>query len=315
MGFFQTVKKSVYDVAFYATAKTESFSVALKQYTLFILCVAVVISIPLYIAFGVWHSQVKEMGDIRAKVLAVYPDELVLTFQNGQMASNVEEPYSIPMPAEFDVKTPKNLVVINTRGSITLNDFERYDTLAILGGDAVWTHDPQKDKIEIQKFDQFSKASFVLNEQKLTEWVDLAFKVGRIVVIILLIFMPAFIFVFLWVGYLVYLLFGAFVIWLMAKLRKVDCTYGQSYKLGLYLLTLPILYSVLTTGPLSMFHIPFGFTLILAVLAYANLGPIKTVKTTSVSPAPNNMPVSAKGSESVEGIKVGDSESNKDGKL
>lgn len=304
MRFFQNVKKSIYDVAFYATAKTENFSVALKQYTLFILCVAVIISIPLYISFGVWSSQVKEAGDIRAKVLAVYPDELVLTSQNGQMTSNVEEPYSIPMPSELDVKTPRNLIVINTREPIAIDDFDRYDTLAILGGDAVWTRDPQKDKIEIQKFDQFIKGAFILNKQKVTEWVDIALKVGKVTMTVVLIFLPAFIFVFLWIGYLIYLLFGALVIWLMAKLRKVDLTYGQSYKLGLYLLTLPILYSVLTTGPLSMFHIPFGFTLILAALAYANFGPGKAVVVASPaqSSAPENIPTTETKIESNESV-------------
>ena len=124
-----------------------------------------------------------------------------------------------------------------------------------------------------------------MNKETVTKFVDIGLKVGKVGITVLLIFLPFILFAFFWVGYLVYLLFGALVIWFMAKLRKVDLTYGQSYKLGLYLLTLPILYGILTTGPLSMFHIPFGFTLILAALAYANFGPGKAVVVVSSAPA------------------------------
>lgn len=286
MGFFRNIRKSVYDRDFYANAKTESFGPAFKQYTLLVLCIAILISIPIYVSVGFGASYIKKAGDIRTKVLAIYPDELALTFQNGQMTSNVEEPYSIPMPKEFGVKGPKNLVVINTRRSITLADFERYDTSAILGNDAVWIYDAQKDKIEIQRFDKFDKGFFVLNKEKATQWVDLALKIAKPLIVGLLILLPFLIFALFWIGYLAYLLFGALVIWLIAKLRKVNLTYGQSYKLGLYLLTLPILYGILTTGPLSMFRIPFGFTLILAVIAYINFGPAEPTKELSLKSEP-----------------------------
>ena len=281
MQFLRTIRKSIYDVDFYVTAKANSSAAALKYYTLFVLCAAFIIAIPIYVSFGIISSQIKEAGDIRTRVLALYPDELVLNFQNGHMTSNVEEPYAIPVPPEFSAKTPKNLIVINTSGSIVPADFDRYDTLAILGGDAIWTRDTQKDKIEIQRFDQFSKGSMVINKQKATEGVDIALRVGKIFLTIFLVFLPLIIFVALWISYLLYLLFGACVIWLVAKLRKTDLTYGQSYKIGLYLLTLPILYSVLTMGPLAMLKIPFAFTLILAAIAYANLAPKKTTEVVS----------------------------------
>ena len=299
MQFLRTIRKSIYDVDFYITAKTNSSTAALKYYTLFILCAAFIIAIPIYVSFGIISSQIKETGDIRTRVLALYPDELVLNFQNGHMTSNVEEPYAIPVPSEFAKKTPKNLIVINTSGSITPADFDRYDTLAILGGDAIWTRDTQKDKIEIQRFDQFGKASVIINKEKATEWTDIAFRIGKIFITILLVFLPLIIFVALWIGYLAYLLFGACIIWLVAKLRKVDLTYGQAYKLGLYLLTLPILYSIVTMGPLTIFKIPFAFTLILAAVTYANLAPKKPVAvvTTSAVPETENAVVVPKDAE------------------
>ena len=286
MGFFRTMRKSIYDVAFYTTAKTESFGVALRYYTLLVLCMAILIAIPLYVLSGLGIVQMKETGDIRTRVLAMYPDELVLNFQDGRLTSNVEEPYIIPVPPEFSRETSKNLVVISTSEPITLSDFDRYDTLVILGGDALWTRDTQKNKTEIQKFDQFGKESLVINEQKIAEFLDIALRIGKIAITVLLIFLPFIIFACLWVWYLIYILFGALVIWIVSKLRKADLTYDQSYKSGLYLITLPIIYSAVTTaGPLSMFHVPFGFTLILAVLAYINLAPKKIPEESSPSAA------------------------------
>lgn len=272
MQFLRIIRSSIYDPVFCTSVRTENLGSALKQYTLFILSVAVLLSIPLYIFLGSEVSKIKRTGDIRGKTLALYPDELVLTFRDGQLSSNVEEPYSIPTLPEFSGEVA-NLVVISTREPIALADFERYDTIAILGNDAVWTLDAEKNQIQIQKFDQFSKEDMVINEQKVTEFVDMAMKVGKTVITILFIFLPLIVFVFLWLSYLSYLFLGALVIWVVAKIRKVNLTYGQSYKIGLYLLTLPILYDVLTTGPLSMFHIPFLFTVILAVVAYTNLVP------------------------------------------
>lgn len=274
MGFFRTVRKSIYDVAFYATAKGEPSGKAMKYFALLVLCVAIVTSIPIYASFGMWKSQIG--GDIRSRILAVYPDELVLTFKDGRVTSNVDEPYLIPTPKEFvDATSPKNLVVINTSGTITPSDFGRYDTFAILGGDAVWVYDPQKDKTTIQNFDNIKGESFVVNKQIVAEWVNIGLKVGKWIVGVLLIFLPVIIFAVFWCGYLLYLLFGALVIWLAAKLRKVDITYGQAYKLGLYLLTLPIFYSILSS--IVMFKLPYVFTLILFAVAYANFGPGKAL--------------------------------------
>ena len=63
----------------------------------------------------------------------------------------------------------------------------------------------------------------------------------------------------------------------VAKFRKVNLSYKQAYKLGLYLVALPVIYSVLTIGPLSILSVPFGFTIILALVTYINLIPTEVI--------------------------------------
>lgn len=313
MQLFRTIKKSIYDTDFYLAAKTERYSVALKHYTIFILCLAFVIAIPLYVTLGVVSSEIKEAGGIRARVLALYPDELVLDVKDGRVTSNVEEPYMIAAPEEFAGEMNKNLLVISTHSSIVPADFDRYDTLAILGSDALWTRDAGRKKIEIQRFDQLKHEPFVINKEQATEWADMVLRIGKTILTTLLILLPLLIFTALWSGYLLYLIFGACVIWLMAKIRKADLTYGQSYKIGLYLLTLPILYSMLTLiWPLTLLRVPFGFTLIFAAVAYTNLAPKKIIETVSPPSTPDvvNTPEVPKDAE-VEPLPEAPAEGNK----
>lgn len=276
MEFLRTIRKSIFDRDFYAKAQTADFRSALKQYTLFILCIAFITALPVYISFFTALSQIKESSDIPATALSLYPDELVLRLENGHMTSNVAEPYTIPMPESSGMKQSMNLLVINTRGAVTPADFDLYNTSAILGGDAVWVYDREKDKIEIQKFDMFGKDTLVINKQKVGEWVGIAWNIGKKILVVFMVFLPFFLFSFLWFAYLLYLLFGAVIIWVIAKIRKVDLSYSQSYKIGLYLITLPILYSTLSVASLSFLRIPFLFTIILAIVAYLNLAPTST---------------------------------------
>lgn len=298
MKFLHTIKKSIYDVDFYNTAKMERNGVAMKYYTLFIMLMVCITMIPLALNFRVsLHSYPQGIDNIRSQIVDIYPDELVLNFKNGKVSSNVEEPYHIPIPGALNAKNPKNLITINTRESITSTDFDRYDTAAILGHDAIWIYNSQENKIEIQKFDSFSKESIIINKQKATEWIDLILNIGKKIIFLVIILLPFILFAFIWVKYIVYLLFGAIVILLIAKARKTNLTYGQAYKIGLYLITLPILYSTLTMGPLTILDVPFGFTLLLIMVAFINLVPTESDKETpgateqtkiaSIVPMPN----------------------------
>lgn len=280
-------------------AKDTHFSGALKQYTLFIVCIACITAIFFFSFLFVSLSQMREMGDVRAQALSLYPDELVLRFENGQATSNVAEPYVIPVPASFGIQNSDNLLVINTQGTVTPADFDLYNTSAILGGDAVWVYDRKKEKIEIQKFDMFGKEAVVVNEQKVGEWIDIAWNIGKKVLVASFIFVPFFIFSFLWFSYLTYLLFGAVIIWVVAKVRKADLSYSQSYKIGLYLITLPILYNTLTVASLSSLRFPFAFTIILAIVAYANLTPTSTI---SISEEKTDTPKEDEGVIKIENI-------------
>lgn len=218
-----------------------------------------------------WRSQ-------QSIVSNLYPSELVLTVTNGVISTNVSEPYPIALPQEWqDQKhqsSVKNLVVIDTTtDTIDTGDFAIKDTLLILGKYGFGYHDPAKGEFRIYDLrDKDWHENFTLTQAMFSGFVA---KVGSLIKWFLLagcIILPFFLYALFFVLYLCYLIFGAVVVWLGAKLHGHQMTYGQSYIAGFYLLPAPFLYeffaSFLFTTPSS--GIPFAFTLILFVMTLIN---------------------------------------------
>ncbi len=278
MQFLKTVQESVWGKVFYEKVRGEGAGQAVKYFFLLMVSVAIITSLVLAVTVTVAWKSAPKLAEIQQMVADLYPHELVLTWKNGEVSSNVDEPYAILFPKDWlshqdqkdDFPMAENLLVIDTSKSVDANDFERYDTMLILGKDSVGSRDARQGKVQIQNFSRYNFDDFQLDKEKVLSLVGMLFNFLKWVFLALLFVLPLLIFVGLSVKYLVYLIFGALIIWLVAKLRKVDLTYGTAYKLGLYLLTLPILVNVLSSV-VHFLNAPFVFTLILAVITYINL--------------------------------------------
>ena len=76
---------------------------------------------------------------------------------------------------------------------------------------------------------------------------------------------------FIYVGYLLYMIIGAIVIYILLKLMKIPATYGKSYQIGLHALTLPVLLQFLfVLLNLPIMRIPLLPTVILVTVVYVN---------------------------------------------
>ena len=298
MKFFRTIRASLHDPSFYREAKDARASQALKYFALLVLIASVVTTVWLGVSFFSWASRTGDIRELRDTALSIYPDELVLDYRDGRVTSNVEEPYFIPTPKEFrntaaepgSERTPANLVVISTKSPVTPADFGRYDTSVILAGDSLWINDTRKGKIEIQPFDSRIRTPFTLNKGVLASYADKLISILKPIVIGMFLLLPFILFPVFMAGYLFYLVFGALVVWVIGKIRSVDLTYGQSYKLGLYLMTAPLIYGFLSDF-IPHTKIPFLFTAILAIAASVNLVPPKPEQPST------NEPETPKGTE------------------
>jgi hypothetical protein len=204
-------------------------------------------------------------------ILLYYPDELEIVIKEGKVSTNVQEPYFIKISSDSKNSLVENILVINTKDSFSLENFKDYKTACLLTEENLVCYDSNQTikinpltNIPDFKLDKSIVSSFLTKIQPFFKLFYPFF--------ILVFFITIFI-VSLW--RMIYLFFGALLIWLVAKIRKVDIGYKKSYQLGLHLMTAPFLIDFLITYVLKLlgvsFNIPYFFTIVLVITAVLNL--------------------------------------------
>jgi hypothetical protein len=283
MNLWERIKQTIYRPDFFVHHSYRVGS-GLKFYSLlllFFIGLRVLLALPATVQFyqtilsDAWERQ-------EAIVTDLFPEELRLSVNDGIVSTNVTEPYAIPMPQEWRAlqgDMPENLVVINTLSATETDDFARADTLIIIGRDSVGFHNANKGEFRIYDLSgRDGKWPVSVDRQAFAEFVATTSDVVRWVLIIGGIALPFILYAVLWIVYLVYLVFGALVIWAGAKWRGHQITYGDAYVAGMFLFPIPFLYEFLSSyGQGLAGNIPFAFTLLLLVMTLLNFQKITPV--------------------------------------
>lgn len=278
---FDSLKALFYRPEFFRKQEFHSGE-ALRFYTFTILVFSlatVVLLIPgvlmLYqdVTSGTWAKQQSIINNI-------YPEGLVVNIREGEVSTNSQGAVFFPVPAEWQGRdiSADNLLVINTEKPIQTTDFAEANTLAILGKNEIGFRDPEKSEIRIMSLrgDAREPLTFTLTDQVFTTFVDQAFRVIQAVIAIGFLLSPLFIFIGLWMGYLVYSLLGALLVWIAASIRGHKLSYDRAYLSALYLLPIPFLASfVLTLSGIHRF--PLLFSLVLFFAAFINFQKVKVL--------------------------------------
>ena len=234
---------------------------------------------PIIAGIGLMTWKQDKVAAIRTQIVEAFPRDLAVQVKNGEVSTNANEPYAVPQPAALrdmmmrwmktDTKIPydaNNLLVINTQKPIELTDFRNYGTLAILSKNEIGVFSPTKGSIEIQSLRDVSLER-PLDRQSFGSFIDSGWEVAKTVMIVLLILSPFIIFVAIFILHLIYLIFGALVVWLASSIVRRRSSYGQAYQEGLHLMTLPLIASFVLP---FIFALPFAFTLLLFIMALLN---------------------------------------------
>ena len=238
---------------------------------------SVVISIPEAFRFASAVAS-KEWHDQTAVVTRLYPDDLEIRMVNGTISTNAEEPLAIPFPESWRTQQersamPENLLVIDTTKSIALEDFAEKKTSFILGKNTLGAWDQQKGKADIYDLGGKSgEGSLLLTKEKYAMFVSRVSSVLQKVFLFGIFLLPVFFYVAYWIGYLIYLIFGAAIVWLVAKQRGYALSYKNAYKAGIYLLPVPLVYDffVMVLSDFPNVRVPFLFTAFLVAMALRN---------------------------------------------
>lgn len=299
MDLFKKIKHIAYRPEFF---KSRSFGAkgGLRCYSLlllFFLAAKIIIALPDEIRFFQkitspdWQKEQTAITDL-------YPAELKLSVKEGVVSTNVSEPYPIAIPKEWqssESDAPKNFLVIDTTKPIETDDFAAQGTFLILGKNGFGYHDPKKGEFRIYDFrDKDWKGNMEIDREQYTSFITAAAKAIQRLFVIGFFSLPFLLYAFLWVIYLLYLVFGAVIVWIGARLQGHQISYGQAYAAGLYLIAVPFLYEFLWSyGQGVTFNIPFAFTIILFIMTLLNFPKAATPVTVAPQSSPEKIPAAS----------------------
>lgn len=272
---WQKIQHRVYRPEFFGAHVFETRK-GLRFYSLLLLCfiaLKVVFALPATVHFyqttfsDAWIEQQSILKD-------VFPDELVVSMEQGKFSTNVSEPYVIPMPDAWRTSqdVPENLVVINTKKPIETSDFVQTETMIIISETSFGFRNPQSNERRIFDFDKRGwDEPTSLDKNQFVSLVSYTFNIIWWIAVIGCLLLPFIVYLALWIGYLIYLVFGALIIWGGAKWRGHQITYGDAYVAGMYLFPIPFLYEFLSSyGRGFAGNIPFAFSILLFVMTLVN---------------------------------------------
>ena len=269
MNFLNNIKNNFYNPRFYAGLKEQRLALSFRYF----FSIVALLSIVLAFVFGVGLAPTFSAENLR-KFVDFYPPELAIQIKGGAISTNMAEPYGIKESADYQTQNVyTNFVVIDTKNDFSENLFKSYDTRVLLGKNYIVI---AKNRRQFQFDDLSGMPDFSVNQAKLFSWADL---IGNYH---LLISLALFVFLFLaFFGFFSVKLIGLFIlaliIFLLEKIKRVSLSYRNCYQIALHALTIPlILETIFVLANLSV-PFPFFFSVILLLIALANIKRQETI--------------------------------------
>ncbi len=252
--FWTSFQKSLLDYTYYKDIAKASYWSSFKYLLFLLVCLSLVRTIQLGVGYTFMRKNIPSYVAIGQKELAAfYPRELELRISNGNLYTNVKEPYVIEFPKIFGDSEGKHLIVIDTKG--TADDYPKYNTIILATKKAlVFPGKEQASRTTTQLY-YFSdlKRSVYMDHTEYTKMIQslnpffskLPKLIDQLVVIGLILF--PFFGGLLWVSSTLFgLTFLTIVIWLVEKIIKTS-SYGYKtlFQMGMHGLTWSILFTFL----------------------------------------------------------------------
>ena len=285
MEFLKNIKRSIYDPEFYRALLTKPFSYSIKYFVLFSLLIALVATI--YLSLSVLPKINDFLENVSPTVLNYFPDDLEVTIEDGLASTNVPEPYFLEIPFEVpkDIEAKpdvhgygiENLLVIDTRSDeSTLEEFKSYNTIMLLNRKSLMYYD--ENQVAIQSLAEIP--DFKLDKEVISSLLAKIVPYFRLVGPLFVVFVFGGYFSYVFIGRMFYLIFAALLVWIIAKLKKVNIGYQKAYQLGLHLITASLLYQIIFGLILGISKSSLLFVGLFVVLAAINLRSAKTLTET-----------------------------------
>ena len=261
MKFFKNVLDSIYNPAFYKAlpkSNNSAFSYFLKLILILAVVQTLLLALPTFGAISEFRNSTLP------KAISAFPANLTVKIQNGQASINQPEPYfvSIPKSDQTPQNSAQNFLVIDTRDPYNPNEFSNFSTLVLLTKNAIYY---QQDSTGVIKSIPLKNAKDLsINRQFLNQQLNKYSPLLKFATPLILLLILAFLFL-AYLLRLIYNLVFALIVWGAARTMDINLTYGQSYRIGIYSMTLSLIVEVLLRVASPILHFqgfPFMFTLI-----------------------------------------------------
>jgi len=251
--FFYSLKKSLFERRYYKDVAKASFWFSFK-YLWFLIFILTIIKV---LSFG--GQYLKSRNRIQPKVNKLmivtenlYPDELKLQIKNGQLSTNVREPYLFDFKQKIK-PTEKHILVIDTQG--TIENYPNYNSYILATKNAVvYPSKSSSNRVGETSVFYFRnlKKDFTLNKNIYNNFLNVIRPYSNKALYFLDYFVIIFLFFFFifgslfWTAGIIFgLLFLTFFVWIINLIFKKQYSYGSLFKMGMHAITWPILTSEL----------------------------------------------------------------------
>lgn len=278
--FLYSLRRTFTSPNYYSDILKAPFSFSLKFFYLFFFIYSMIFTT--YVTIKYFLPLKNLIRFLPNKLVELYPSELTITIKNGNVSTNVPEPYRFPLKnienlfEEIDkqvlgqsTETIENLLVIDTKGKI--ENFSQYQTYALLTKNHLsYPKDSNIETVSLAKIENFT-----INRAVAQNAVNLITPFLRFVVPVLVVSTFLFLLAFYPLTKLAYLLFFSLVLLVIGKIVHFPLANKKSFQLGLHLIVISTtLFSIISSIGFTL-RFPFLQTIFLSVLGVVVLSRIK----------------------------------------
>ena len=248
--FFYSFTRSLFEPKYYKDVAKVKFWFSFR-YLWFLIFLLTIIKV-----FTIGGKYIKNRPQIQPEVNKFvsyaenfYPRYLKLQIKNGQLSTNVKEPYFFDFEKNNFKPGQKHFIIIDTKGSI--ENYPNYNSYVLATKNAVvYPSKSENNRVGETSVFYFRdlKQDFTLNKNVYNNFLNIVKPYSPRVLFFLDYLVLIFLFLFLifgslfWVaGVMFGLLFLTFFIWIVNLIFKKQYSYGSLFNMGMHAVTWPIL--------------------------------------------------------------------------
>lgn len=261
--FWYVFKKSISSFSYYRVIPKTKFSFSLKYLFFLLLIVSLLSSIRFSLIVGKALPKIPDfINKVQEDAKNFYPKELIVKVVNGEVSTNVKEPYYLDLKEVKD----SHFITIDTKAKA--EDLGKYNTLILITKTSIVTKD-KETSYRIYPLNQLNKENEKLNVTinkraydavvaKLLPYLKYLgpLAIGLIIFSILVWPLLGASFSLSWK--LFYLLFIAAIVWVVAKIMRKKLAFSKIYQMSMHAVTIPVIIGLVFTlaGLTTPFLIP-----------------------------------------------------------